>query len=798
MCDRKNNVIFTDSECLVLSPNFKLPDASQILLRVPRKNNMYNVDMKNIVPNESMLWHRRLRRINFKIINKLVKENLVRGLNIKHFENDQTCVACLKGKQHKASSTKDETTCILKMFITKIENLVDKKVKIIRCDNRTEFKNSVVDEFCAMKGIIREFSVARTLQQNGVADRRNRTLIGAARTMVLVVKPHNKAPYELFRVRLLVYNIRTGKVKEKLHVRFLEDKPIIEEKPENNTHDVNTDGPSTNTHSTNFNTGSLNISTVSPPVTNATPEATYADFFGDEREMDISNITTTYQVPFTLNTRIHKDHSLDHVIGDVQSGVQTKRMKKTTNEQGFISAIYEGKTHEDLNTCLFTCFFSQIEPTRVAKALTDLVFRNKKDERYIVIKNKVRLVAQGYTQEEGIDYDEVFAPVARIKAIRLFLAYASFMGFIVYQMDVKSAFLYGRIEEEVYVCQPLGFEDPDHRDKVYKVVKALYGLHQAPRAWYETLANYLLGNRDSPFELVAYTDSDYASASLDMKSTRGCQFLGSKLISWQCKKQIMVATSIIEVEYVAAASCCGQTATVRAVDNGEQEITATVDGKAFNTTEASVSTQGEVHSQEDQPQNQLGVFNATKILTDAARKTYTRRRRAVSTGSGGTSKASRLLVLLKNQLVLLVHQCQLVPLVWFKKLVFLHQLHSKIKRVSTFVPIESEEDKTVPKLAEAGSSKRDAGEELDQGKSKKQKINTRKYWKIIIVGNHTQVYHFFDDILKAFDMDDLVMLWSLVKERSSLTEPTDDKEIALWVELKRLFEPDTDDELWKL
>nr|GEW44019.1 putative ribonuclease H-like domain-containing protein [Tanacetum cinerariifolium] len=119
---------------------------------------------------------------------------------------------------------------------------------------------------------------------------------------------------------------------------------------------------------------------------------------------------------------------------------------------------------------------------------------NKKDERGIVIRNKARLVVQGHTQDEGIDYEEVFAPVARIEGIRLFLAYASFMGFMVYQMDVKSAFLYGIIKEEVYVCQPLGFEDPDHSDKVYKVVKALYGLDQAPRAWYETLANYLLEN----------------------------------------------------------------------------------------------------------------------------------------------------------------------------------------------------------------------------------------------------------------------------------------------------------------
>nr|GEU75386.1 putative ribonuclease H-like domain-containing protein [Tanacetum cinerariifolium] len=125
---------------------------------------------------------------------------------------------------------------------------------------------------------------------------------------------------------------------------------------------------------------------------------------------------------------------------------------------------------------------------------TKWVFRNKKDERGIVVRKKARLVAQGHTQEEDINYEEFFAPVARIEAIRLFLAYASFMGFMVYKIDVKSAFIYETIKEEVYVCQPLGFEDPDYPNKVYKVVKALYGLHQAPRAWYETLANYLLEN----------------------------------------------------------------------------------------------------------------------------------------------------------------------------------------------------------------------------------------------------------------------------------------------------------------
>ncbi|GJR85600.1 putative ribonuclease H-like domain-containing protein [Tanacetum coccineum] len=123
---------------------------------------------------------------------------------------------------------------------------------------------------------------------------------------------------------------------------------------------------------------------------------------------------------------------------------------------------------------------------------TKWVYLNKKDERGVVVRNKARLVAQGHSQEEGIDYDEVFAPVARIEAIRIFLAFASYMRFIVYQMDVKSAFLYGIIDEEVYVSQPLGFVDPKCPKKAYKVMKALYGLHQAPRAWYATLSTFLL------------------------------------------------------------------------------------------------------------------------------------------------------------------------------------------------------------------------------------------------------------------------------------------------------------------
>ncbi|GJU13071.1 putative ribonuclease H-like domain-containing protein [Tanacetum coccineum] len=126
---------------------------------------------------------------------------------------------------------------------------------------------------------------------------------------------------------------------------------------------------------------------------------------------------------------------------------------------------------------------------------------SKLDRGYAGRASTIQIVTQGYTQEEGIDYDEVFAPVARIEAIRLFLAYASFKDFVVYQINVKSVFLYGKIEEEVYVCQPPGFEDPYFPNRVYKVEKALYGLHQAHRAWYETLSTYLLNNEFQRWEI---------------------------------------------------------------------------------------------------------------------------------------------------------------------------------------------------------------------------------------------------------------------------------------------------------
>ncbi|GJU82408.1 ribonuclease H-like domain-containing protein [Tanacetum coccineum] len=623
------------------------PKGGKITSRVPRKDNMYSVDLKNIVPkrgltclfakatsDESKLWHRRLRHINFKTMNKLVKGNLVRGLPSKLFEINQNCVACQKGKKHRASC---------------------KSKTVIRCDNGTEFKNKEMNQFCERKGIKREFSVARTPQQNGVAERKNKTLIEAARIMladsklpttfwaeavntacyvknkVLVTKPHNKTPYELFLGRkpalsfmrpfgcpitilntidngkanegffvgysinskaFRVFNSRTRIVKENLHVQFIvagnqsngnaatkacdnarkasmeisspdagfkpssdgekkvdgdpnkEDESNDQEKDDNvnSTNNVNTASDGNNTNNVNAVSSTVNAAGIEVNAVGAKtsielpddpnmPELEEIIYLDDDEdvgaEADMNNLDAFVPVSPIPNTRVHKDHPVEQIIRDLNSAPRTKRMTNNLEEHeepkkmDVKSAFLYGKIEEEVYVCQPLGF-------------------------------------------EDPDFPD--------------------------RMDVKSAFLYGKIEEEVYVCQPLGFEDPDFPDRVYQVEKALYGLHQAPRActpmetqkpllkdedgkevdvhlyssmigslMYLTSSRpdimfavcacaryqvnpkvshlhtvkrtfrYLKGQpklglwypKDSPFDLVAYTDSDYAGASLDRKSTTG-------------------------------------------------------------------------------------------------------------------------------------------------------------------------------------------------------------------------------------------------------------------------------------
>ncbi|KAD3640062.1 hypothetical protein E3N88_29285 [Mikania micrantha] len=624
---------------------------------------------------ESNLWHRRLGHVNIKNMNQLVKHGLVRGLPLKDFSCDENCSACLKGKQHKVSfppigdskstgclqllhmdlfgpvqimsmakkkyclvivddyskfvwtfflHSKGEVAKAIMNFVLFAEKQYSIPIKCVRSDNGTEFRNHLLDEFYLSKGIQRQYSIPRTPEQNGVVERKNRTLIEAARTMladsglpltfwaeavntacyvqnrVLVNQRWLKTPYEIlhsltplisfFRAfgcpcyilntkdpltkfdskvdagyfvgysstckAYRVFNCRTKIVEETLHVKFNEcpkdsipqnsaemfDLNILQHKfpvePNGEEHEVfpanppkdsteTTQGiPDDEDESTHLFRFSDNLPTsaksVAPPAPVAPPNTNADEILDSSTSFEIpaelfpgsSSTSAAAEPPANTCTALIpyqelKDHPLSQILGDISAGVSTRSQLS--------------------NFCLYALFVSQQEPKNYHTALKDngwveamqlellqfqkqqvwelvplpqgkcaigtkWVFRNKTDEHGQIIKNKARLVVQGFSQEEGIDYDETFAPVARLEAIRLFLAYAALHKLKVFQMDVKSAFLYGKIKEEVYVCQPPGFEDNKHPDWVYKLDKALYGLKQAPRAWYDTLSTFLLKN----------------------------------------------------------------------------------------------------------------------------------------------------------------------------------------------------------------------------------------------------------------------------------------------------------------
>ncbi|GJT62982.1 putative ribonuclease H-like domain-containing protein [Tanacetum coccineum] len=705
MCDKKNKVLFTDSECLVLSPEFKLPDENQVLLKIPRQNNMYSFNLENIVPSgglacliakatsdESNKWHRRLGQ----------ESNTRPPVRPKPF----SWVFFLR--------TKDETSGILKEFIRQIENQLNQKVKTIRSNNSTEFKNRDVIEFCGLKGIKKEYSNARTPQQYGVAERKNRTLIEAARTMladsflpntfwaeavstacyvlnrVLVTKPHNKTPYELLtgkipiisyirpfgcHVTILntidhlgkfagksdegflvgyslqskafrVYNLETKRVEENLHITFLENKPNVAGKGPTwlfdldyltdsmNYHPVSSENQA-NLHAgqkeANQNAGTEEIidagdsekedesaqdsfvlpiwpsysSTITPDDKREGPREEEQVFMDDlerlkRQEKEANEEAEALRKKFAQETEnlIIQEGAAKPSSTNIFSTVSTPAKASSTNLVNTVSSsVSTASPYEGL---------SLSDPTNPEEDDSEIppledIYQNSTDGIFTTSSYDDEGAVADFTKLENA-WNVSPIPTSRIhsthpKALILgdpnsavqtrskvntssgahaFVSYVQkqkrtnhkdfhhyvFARFLSQHEPKKiSEALEMKLDEEVYVSQPPGFLDPKNPQKVYKVVKALYGLHQAPRAWY-LKGKPKLGlwyPKVSSFDLESYSDSDYAGANLDRKSTTGgCQFLGRRLISWQCKKQTIVATSTTEAEYVAAASCCGQ------------------------------------------------------------------------------------------------------------------------------------------------------------------------------------------------------------------------------------------------
>nr|GEW89925.1 ribonuclease H-like domain-containing protein [Tanacetum cinerariifolium] len=414
MYDKKNSVLFTDIECIILSHKFKLLDENQMLLRVPRENNMYIVDLQNIVP----FWD----------------------------------LTCLFAKAEAVNNT----------------GYVQNRVLVTKPQNKTPYE--LLHGRTPSIGFIRPFgclmTILNTLDPLGKFDRK--------------VDEGFLVRYSVSSKTFRVFNSRTQIVQETLHINFLENKL-----------NVTGSGPIWL-----FDIDTLTKTMNYQPITagnQSNPSAGIHEQFDVEKAEEEN---AQQYVPFPVWSSGSKNPQ--NTNGDAPFEPKETKFegRKPKSEVHVLpSSSAHKKKHDDKTKkeAKSTNTFSTagpsntvVSPTHGKSSFMD-TFELPDDPNMPELEDIT--YSDDEEDEEGIDYEEVFVPVARIEAIRLFLAYASFMGFMVYQMDVKSSFLYRTIKEEVYVCQPLGFEDPDYPNKVYKVVKALYGLHHAPRAWVLTFAD---------------------------------------------------------------------------------------------------------------------------------------------------------------------------------------------------------------------------------------------------------------------------------------------------------------------
>ncbi|GJR64237.1 retrovirus-related pol polyprotein from transposon TNT 1-94, partial [Tanacetum coccineum] len=669
-CDSDLEVAFRKHTCFVRDIN------GADILKGSRSTNLYTISIDEMMKSspicllskasksKSWLWHRRLNHLNFGTINDLARKDLVRGLPRLKFEKDHLCSACQLGKSkkfsHKPKSentnmevlhtlhmdlcgpmrvqsikgkkyilvivddysrftwvkflrSKDETPEFVTNFLKQIQVGLNKTVRFIRTDNGTEFINQVMSEYYEGVGIFHQKSVPRTPQQNRVVERRNRTLVEAARTMMIFLKApmflwaeaiatacytqnrslihtrHNKTPYELvhdkkpdltfFRVfgalcyptndsenlgkfqakadigifvgyapsrkGYRIYNKRTRRLMETIHVTFDEMHQSMAPGrwllPVPSATEINAqvvppgtslsttiaqDAPSTSAssstsdmhHPVRHQEIAEEPTHEDPPINHDVLHPSHNLVTGDPGSAQSSSGNVNSAEPNQVNyppdhfRRWTKDHPLDNIIGNPSRPVSTRKQLaydalwccfhtelSKVEPKNFKMAVIEDYWFQAMQDEIHE--FDRLEvwelvprPIYVMVIALKWIYKVKLDEYGDVLKNKARLVAKGYRQEEGIDFEESFAPVARIEAIRIFIANAATKNMIIYQMDVKTAFLNGDLQEEVFVSQPEGFEDQENPTHVYRLKKALYGLKQAPRAWYDTLSKFLLAN----------------------------------------------------------------------------------------------------------------------------------------------------------------------------------------------------------------------------------------------------------------------------------------------------------------
>ncbi|GJW13565.1 putative ribonuclease H-like domain-containing protein [Tanacetum coccineum] len=339
---------------------------------------------------------------------------------------------------------------------------------------------------------------------------------------VLIVKPHNKTPYELFR-GTFSNDFADASYFGDTSPRIVVDAQIEDK---DDLHDENDENDTTK-KSHHDSSLKENVNTATPEDL-VGPRPASEDTQVEDQEIELGNTPQSYAVPTTPHTRIHKDYLIEQVIGDVQSSFKLQKVWILVDLP---------KGHRAIGT--------------------KLVYINKKDERGIVIRNKARLVAQGHTQEEGIDYDEVFALVARVEAIRLFLAYASYMGFMVYQMDVKSAFLYGpELKRRFNYSEVKSCSTPTDFGKLwFKMEDADDGYEHLYRSILDRLFDVPINSIQARYHVWHWVHVKVSRTTQDRKfrTTGGCQFWKSADLMAMPETNCSLPTSITEAEYGATA-----------------------------------------------------------------------------------------------------------------------------------------------------------------------------------------------------------------------------------------------------